>query len=134
MASFFALLALYGAGRLQVGRRVRRPDSRTRLGHYTEIAAAASADMPVFLPGIGELRTLDATRVTRQTTRRVRQRRPLAGSLGADICASYWNRRLPACEAVCEGIRSTQHVESHPNLDPRRAKQPDALSKARRLF
>ena len=58
------------------------------MGHYIDIRRRGlPADMPVFLPGLGAFVRWKALGVTRQTRAAVSLAGPLAGLLGAAICA-----------------------------------------------
>jgi Zn-dependent protease len=63
------------------------------MGHYIEIRRRGlPADMPVFLPGLGAYVRWEAMGVTRQTRAAVSLAGPLAGLLGAAVCAVVWYR------------------------------------------
>ncbi len=63
------------------------------LGHYIDIRRRGlPADMPVFLPGLGAYVRWEAMGVTRQTRAAVSLAGPLAGLLGAAVCAYLWHR------------------------------------------
>jgi Zn-dependent protease len=63
------------------------------LGHYIDIRRRGlPADMPVFLPGLGAYVRWEAMGVTRQTRAAVSLAGPLAGLLGAAVCAYVWHR------------------------------------------
>ena len=63
------------------------------LGHYIDIRRRGlPADMPVFLPGLGAYVRWRAIGVTRQTRAAVSLAGPLAGFLGAAVCAALWYR------------------------------------------
>ena len=63
------------------------------MGHYIDIRRRGlPADMPVFLPGLGAYVRWQAIGVTRQTRAAVSMAGPLAGFLGAAVCATLWYR------------------------------------------
>ena len=63
------------------------------MGHYVDIRRRGlPADMPVFLPGLGAYVRWQALGVTRQTRAAVSLAGPLAGFLGAAVCAVLWYR------------------------------------------
>jgi len=63
------------------------------MGHYIDIRRRGlPADMPVFLPGLGAYVRWQALGVTRQTRAAVSLAGPLAGFLGAAVCAALWYR------------------------------------------
>jgi len=63
------------------------------MGHYLDIRRRGlPADMPVFLPGLGAYVRWQALGVTRQTRAAVSLAGPLAGLLGAAVCAGLWYR------------------------------------------
>ena len=63
------------------------------MGHYIDIRRRGlPADMPVFLPGLGAYVRWQALGVTRQTRAAVSLAGPLAGFLGAAVCAFLWHR------------------------------------------
>ena len=63
------------------------------MGHYIDIRRRGlPADMPVFLPGLGAYVRWQALGVTRQTRAAVSLAGPLAGFLGAAVCAYLWHR------------------------------------------
>ena len=63
------------------------------MGHYIDIRRRGlPADMPVFLPGLGAFVRWKALGVTRQTCAAVSLAGPLAGLLGAVVCALLWYR------------------------------------------
>lgn len=63
------------------------------MGHYIDIRRRGlPADMPVFLPGLGAFVRWKALGVTRQTRAAVSLAGPLAGFLGAAVCALLWYR------------------------------------------
>jgi len=63
------------------------------MGHYIDIRRRGlPADMPVFLPGLGAYVRWQALGVTRQTRAAVSLAGPLAGFLGAAVCAFLWYR------------------------------------------
>jgi len=92
--SLFAFMgvywALYGAG-FGVGFAVLILVHE--MGHYVDIRRRGlPADMPVFLPGLGAFVRWRALGVTRQTRAAVSLAGPLAGLLGAAVCALLWYR------------------------------------------
>ena len=92
--SLFAFMgvywALYGAG-FGVGFAVLILVHE--MGHYVDIRRRGlPADMPVFLPGLGAFVRWKALGVTRQTRAAVSLAGPLAGLLGAAVCALLWYR------------------------------------------
>jgi Zn-dependent protease len=63
------------------------------MGHYIDIRRRGlPADMPIFLPGLGAYVRWQALGVTRATRAAVSLAGPLAGFLGATICAALWYR------------------------------------------
>jgi Zn-dependent protease len=63
------------------------------MGHYIDIRRRGlPADMPIFLPGLGAYVRWQALGVTRATRAAVSLAGPLAGFLGAAICAALWYR------------------------------------------
>ena len=63
------------------------------MGHYIDIRRRGlPADMPVFLPGLGAYVRWQALGVTRQTRAAVSLAGPLAGFVGAALCAALWYR------------------------------------------
>ena len=61
------------------------------MGHYIDIRRRGlPADMPVFLPGLGAYVRWQALGVTRTTRAAVSLAGPLAGFLGAAVCAVIW--------------------------------------------
>ena len=63
------------------------------MGHYIDIRRRGlPADMPIFLPGLGAYVRWQALGVTRQTRAAVSLAGPLAGFLGAAVCAVVWFR------------------------------------------
>lgn len=61
------------------------------MGHYVDIRRRGlPAEMPVFLPGLGAYVRWQALGVTRQTRAAVSLAGPLAGFLGAAVCAMLW--------------------------------------------
>ncbi|HXY23798.1 MAG TPA: site-2 protease family protein [Candidatus Acidoferrum sp.] len=63
------------------------------MGHYIDIRRRGlPADMPVFFPGLGAYVRWAALGVTRQTRAAVSLAGPLAGFLGAAVCAALWYR------------------------------------------
>lgn len=63
------------------------------MGHYIDIRRRGlPADMPVFLPGLGAFVRWKALGVTRHTRAAVSLAGPLAGFLGATVCALLWYR------------------------------------------
>lgn len=92
--SLFAFMgvywALYGAG-FGVGFAVLILVHE--MGHYVDIRRRGlPAEMPVFLPGLGAFVRWKALGVTRQTRAAVSLAGPLAGLLGAAVCALLWYR------------------------------------------
>jgi Zn-dependent protease len=105
------------------------------LGHYIDIRRRGlPADMPVFLPGLGAYVRWDALGVTRQTRAAVSLAGPLAGLLGAAICAYLWHRTGYGLWAVLARVSAVLNIL---NLTPvwilDGAKAADALSKAERF-
>jgi Zn-dependent protease len=134
--SFFAFLALYwtlygfkfGAGFVIL-------ILVHELGHYVEIRRRGlPADMPVFLPGLGAYVRWNALGVTRQTRAAVSLAGPLAGLLGAAVCAYLWHRTGYGLWAVLARVSAILNIL---NLTPvwilDGAKAADALSKAERF-
>jgi Zn-dependent protease len=63
------------------------------MGHYLDIRRRGlPADMPVFLPGLGAYVRWDGMGVTRKTRAAVSLAGPLAGLLGATVCALLYFR------------------------------------------
>jgi len=63
------------------------------MGHYIDIKRRGlPADMPVFLPGLGAYVRWQALGVTRATRAAVSLAGPLAGLLGAAVCALIWHK------------------------------------------
>jgi Zn-dependent protease len=61
------------------------------MGHYIDIRRRGlPADMPVVLPGLGAYVRWQALGVTRETRAAVSLAGPLAGFLGAAVCAALW--------------------------------------------
>jgi len=82
--------ALYGAG---FGVGFAALILAHEMGHYIDIRRRGlPADMPVFLPGLGAFVRWQALGVTRQTRAAVSLAGPLAGLLGAAVCAFLWYR------------------------------------------
>jgi Zn-dependent protease len=134
--SFFAFLALYWAlygFKFGVGFVVLILVHE--LGHYIDIRRRGlPADMPVFLPGLGAYVRWDALGVTRQTRAAVSLAGPLAGLLGAAVCAYLWHRTGYGLWAVLARVSAVLNIL---NLTPiwilDGAKAADALSKAERF-
>jgi len=105
------------------------------LGHYVDIRRRGlPADMPVFLPGLGAYVRWNALGVTRQTRAAVSLAGPLAGLLGATVCAYLWHRTGYGLWAVLARVSAVLNIL---NLTPvwilDGAKAADALSKAERF-
>jgi Zn-dependent protease len=134
--SFFAFLALYWAlygFKFGVGFVVLILVHE--LGHYIDIRRRSlPADMPVFLPGLGAYVRWDALGVTRQTRAAVSLAGPLAGFVGAAVCAYLWHRTGYGLWAVLARVSAVLNIL---NLTPiwilDGAKAADALSKAERF-
>jgi Zn-dependent protease len=134
--SFFAFLALYWTlygFKFGVGFVVLILVHE--LGHYIDVRRRGlPADMPVFLPGLGAYVRWDALGVTRQTRAAVSLAGPLAGLLGAAICAYLWHRTGYGLWAVLARVSAVLNIL---NLTPvwilDGAKAADALSKAERF-
>jgi Zn-dependent protease len=134
--SFFAFLALYWTlygFKFGVGFVVLILVHE--LGHYIDIRRRGlPADMPVFLPGLGAYIRWDALGVTRQTRAAVSLAGPLAGLLGAALCAYLWHRTGYGLWAVLARVSAVLNIF---NLTPvwilDGAKAADALSKAERF-
>jgi Zn-dependent protease len=134
--SFFAFLALYWAlygFKFGVGFVVLILVHE--LGHYIDIRRRGlPADMPVFLPGLGAYVRWDALGVTRQTRAAVSLAGPLAGLLGAAVCAYLWHRTGYGLWAILAKVSAVLNIL---NLIPvwilDGAKAADALSKAERF-
>ncbi len=61
------------------------------LGHYVEVAAAGlTAHLPMFIPGFGAYVRWTAAGTTADTRAMVSLAGPLAGALGAALCALIW--------------------------------------------
>jgi Zn-dependent protease len=92
--SFFPFLALYWAlygAKFGLGLAVLILVHE--MGHYIDIRRRGlPADMPVFLPGLDAYVRWEALGVTRQTRAAVSLAGPLAGLLGAAVCAILWYR------------------------------------------
>jgi Zn-dependent protease len=134
--SFFAFLALYWTlYGFQFGVGFVVLILVHELGHYIDIRRRGlPADMPVFLPGLGAYVRWDALGVTRQTRAAVSLAGPLAGLLGAAVCAYLWHRTGYGLWAVLARISAVLNIL---NLTPvwilDGAKAADALSKAERF-
>jgi Zn-dependent protease len=134
--SFFAFLALYWSlygFKFGVGFVVLILVHE--LGHYIDIRRRGlPADMPVFLPGLGAYVRWDALGVTRQTRAAVSLAGPLAGLLGAAVCAYLWHHTGYGLWAVLARVSAVLNIL---NLTPvwilDGAKAADALSKAERF-
>jgi Zn-dependent protease len=105
------------------------------LGHYIDIRRRGlPADMPVFLPGLGAYVRWNALGVTRQTRAAVSLAGPLAGLLGAAVCAYLWHRTGYGLWSVLARVSAVLNIL---NLTPvwilDGAKAADALSKAERF-
>ena len=105
------------------------------LGHYIDVRRRGlPADMPVFLPGLGAYVRWNALGVTRQTRAAVSLAGPLAGLLGAAVCAYLWHRTGYGLWAVLARVSAVLNIL---NLTPvwilDGAKAADALSKAERF-
>ena len=115
--SLFAFMgvywALYGAG-FGVGFAVLILVHE--MGHYVDIRRRGlPADMPVFLPGLGAFVRWKALGVTRQTRAAVSLAGPLAGLLGAAVCALLWYR---TGNGLCAALARTTAGLNILNLTP----------------
>jgi Zn-dependent protease len=105
------------------------------MGHYIDIRRRGlPADMPVFLPGLGAYVRWEAMGVTRQTRAGVSLAGPLAGLVGAAVCAVLWYRTGDGLWAALARVSAVLNIL---NLTPvwilDGAKVADALSKAERF-
>lgn len=105
------------------------------LGHYVDIRRRGlPADMPVFLPGFGAYVRWDALGVTRQTRAAVSLAGPLAGLLGAAVCAYLWHVTGYGLWAILARVSTVLNIL---NLTPvwvlDGAQATNALSKAERF-
>jgi Zn-dependent protease len=105
------------------------------MGHFIEIRRRGlPADMPVFLPGLGAYVRWQALGVTRQTRAAVSLAGPMAGLLGAAVCAWLWYRTgngLWAALARVSAILNILNLTPVWVLDGGQA--ANALSKAERF-
>lgn len=86
------------------------------MGHYIDIKRRGlPADMPVFLPGLGAYVRWAALGVSAQTRSFVSLAGPLAGSIGAGVCAYLWHR---TGDALWAGLASFTAMLNILNLIP----------------
>jgi len=90
--SFLAFVAIYSIGSgVKFGIGFAALILIHEMGHFVDIKRRGlPADMPVFLPGLGAYVRWQAMGVTRQTRAEVSLAGPLAGLLGAVLCAVMW--------------------------------------------
>jgi Zn-dependent protease len=105
------------------------------LGHYIDIRRRGlPADMPVFLPGLGAYVRWQTMGVTRQTRAAVSLAGPLAGLLGAAVCAYLWRTTGNGLWAVLARVSAALNLL---NLTPvwilDGGQAANALSKAERF-
>jgi Zn-dependent protease len=105
------------------------------MGHYIDIRRRGlPADMPVFLPGLGAYVRWQALGVTRQTRAAVSLAGPLAGLLGAAVCAVIWYRTGDGLWAALARVSAVLNIL---NLTPvwilDGGQAANALSKAERF-
>lgn len=86
------------------------------MGHFIEIKRRGlPAEMPVFLPGLGAYVRWTALGVTMQTRALVSLAGPMAGSLGAGVCALIW---IKTGDALWIGLASLSAMLNVLNLIP----------------
>jgi Zn-dependent protease len=105
------------------------------MGHYIDIRRRGlPAEMPVFLPGLGAYVEWTALGVTRVTKAAVSLAGPLAGLLGAAVCALLWYR---TGNGLWAGLAKASAVLNILNLTPvwvlDGGQAANALSKAERF-
>jgi Zn-dependent protease len=86
------------------------------MGHYIDIKRRGlPAEMPVFLPGLGAYVRWSALGVTAQTRAFVSLAGPLAGAVGAAVCALLW---LQTGDSLWRGLASATALLNVLNLIP----------------
>jgi Zn-dependent protease len=105
------------------------------MGHFIDIRRRGlPADMPVFLPGLGAYVRWQALGVTRQTRAAVSLAGPLAGLVGAAVCAFLWYRTADGLWAALARVSAMLNIL---NLTPvwilDGGQAANALSKAERF-
>jgi Zn-dependent protease len=86
------------------------------MGHFIEIKRRGlPAEMPVFLPGLGAYVRWAALGVTVQTRSLVSLAGPMAGLIGAGVCAALW---MKTGEAFWIGLASLSAMLNVLNLIP----------------
>jgi Zn-dependent protease len=86
------------------------------MGHFIDIKRRGlPADMPVFLPGLGAYVRWDALGVSTETRAFVSLAGPLAGCLGAAVCAAVW---MSTGDAFWMGLASLSAMLNLLNLIP----------------
>jgi Zn-dependent protease len=86
------------------------------MGHFIDIKRRGlPADMPVFLPGLGAYVRWSALGVSAQTRAYVSLAGPMAGCLGAAVCALLW---LKTGDALWIGLASVSAMLNVLNLIP----------------
>jgi Zn-dependent protease len=86
------------------------------MGHFIEIKRRGlPAEMPVFLPGLGAYVRWTALGVSTQTRAYVSLAGPMAGCLGAAVCASIW---MKTGDALWIGLASVSAMLNVLNLIP----------------
>jgi Zn-dependent protease len=132
-APFLALYwALYG---FKFGLRFAVLILVHEMGHFIDIRRRGlPADMPVFLPGLGAYVRWQAMGVTRQTRAAVSLAGPLAGLVGAAVCALLWYRTGDGLWAALARVSAVLNIL---NLTPvwilDGGQAANALSKAERF-
>jgi len=106
------------------------------MGHYIDIKRRGlPAEMPVFLPGLGAYVAWTALGVTVRTRAFVSLAGPLAGCIGAAVCAVLW---LQTRDGLWIGLASLSALLNVLNLIPvwvlDGGQTIKALSKAERIF
>jgi hypothetical protein len=130
LLSFFAFLALYWTlygFKFGVGFVVLILVHE--LGHYIDIRRRGlPADMPVFLPGLGAYVRWNALGVTRQTRAAVSLAGPLAGLLGAALCAYLWHRTGYGLWSVLARVSAVLNILNLTRSGSSTARKPPTLS------
>ena len=86
------------------------------MGHYIDIKRRGlPADMPVFLPGLGAYVRWNALGVSTETRSFVSLAGPLAGCIGAAVCALVW---IDTGESLWIGLASLTAIINLLNLIP----------------
>jgi Zn-dependent protease len=86
------------------------------LGHYVEVRRRGlSADLPMFIPGFGAYVRWNAVGVTADTRALVSLAGPLAGAIGAALCALLW---LQTQDGLWMGLASFSAFINLMNLIP----------------